>query len=97
MSDGALVEFGSIIAAVNYALAIEQGTVGDEPERANGKSRHVGRDRGNGGFRIDAVVTTNKQHRSDLHRRRLACRMARGVVHIARLDSGGGCHVQAVR
>ena len=37
MGDGALVEFGSVIAAVNCALAIQQGTANAEPERGNGK------------------------------------------------------------
>src|SRR5438132_20536 len=37
MGDGALVEFGSIIAAVNCALAIQQGTAHAEPGRPNGK------------------------------------------------------------
>src|SRR5207248_1367487 len=37
MGDGALVEFGSVIAAVNCALAIQEGTAHAEPERASGK------------------------------------------------------------
>ncbi|HEY3177800.1 MAG TPA: adenylate/guanylate cyclase domain-containing protein [Casimicrobiaceae bacterium] len=37
MGDGALVEFGSVIAAVNCALAIQQETAHAEPQRANGK------------------------------------------------------------
>jgi adenylate cyclase len=37
MGDGALVEFGSVVAAVNCALAIQESTARAEPERAEAK------------------------------------------------------------
>jgi adenylate cyclase len=37
MGDGALVEFGSVVAAVNCALAIQEETARAEPERAEAK------------------------------------------------------------
>ncbi|HEV8256834.1 MAG TPA: adenylate/guanylate cyclase domain-containing protein, partial [Casimicrobiaceae bacterium] len=37
MGDGALVEFGSVVAAVNCALAIQESTARAEPQRAEAK------------------------------------------------------------